>query len=293
MKTKLLFLSISLLISSLAIAQKDGLPKNFDMQVFFERSTTADWLCAYDMVAWHSTDLVRNEDPEDHEELGPEWFCYQDEFYQWHAFYGKLNQETEEYNVVFHYVIDTISGKILKAEKEVAQDLLNPLARVVSRGAHTLFNKGMLDVIRWNWYVRYNEAKEIEFYAFPAFQPDGKAPYGGELFLLFDPTGKKQKEEVLLMEEDIRYFMPDTAKTITLTYPEREMPTLGAVFYAQYYAKYFKFINIQTKNCISMYAEKMWAHIPKSRTEVFKMNQPPKEEGKTKKKSKRKKKKKS
>lgn len=286
MKSKLHLIATFLLISTLAIGQKNSAPHNFDIKDHFIKSEIADWLCIYDKVAWHSSDMVQKEDPAALKKLGAEWFCYLDENNQWHAYFGKL--ENDEYNVGFHYVIDTTAGKIVKAKDKGDPAKLTPLARVISAGTNTLYKNGLLDAVRWNWYVRYNDKNQIEFYSFPAFQPDGKAVYGGELFLLYDETGKEQKEEKLLMEEELRYFMPDTAKSITLTYLEREKPTLGSVFYAEYYDNYFNFIKIQYKTGFSMYSDGYWTHVPKE--EMPSVNQPETKEHKKKSTKKKKKK---
>lgn len=264
----LILLAIS--VPLLSFAQNDEemdaiLPKGFNMQKFIERSAVADWLCVYDKVAWVTSDSVMAEDPKNLQQLGPEWFCYIDENGQWHAFYGNMDEKRINYNVVFHYVIDTIDYTVKRSKEEIDSSIVNPLARVVSNGAYQLFEAGLFDILRMNWYIRYNDAKQIEYYAFPAFQPDSKAPYGAELFLLYEADGNTEIKKEFILDE-LRYFMPDKEKEVTINYSKYETPTLGSIFYVQYYSPYFKRINISYKDGISTFYKDStsfsWIHIP-------------------------------
>ncbi len=266
MKLHYKIILIALLFTFSLKSQENPLPENFNMKTFYEYNEIASWLCFYDKVAWVTSDSVMTESPEDMEKLGPEWFCYQDEKGQWHAFYGAYDIEKDNYNIVFQYKIDTLNYTVSRSKEEMDTSKINPLARAVYKGVKYIKEKELF-YFNWNWYVRYNEKNQIEYYAFPAFQRDGKAIYGVEIFLLYDEKGIDLIEGKLLEEKEIRYFMPNTEKSIQIQYLERDMPTLGAVFYVLYYNHYFKDIRIECKEMISSYIitenHSSWIHILK------------------------------
>src|SRR5262245_32157218 len=76
----------------------------FDINDFNKKLEIAQWLVAYDTVAWKTTDLVMAADKSELARLGREWFCFQDSKGVWHAIYGKL--ENSKFDQVFHYVVD-------------------------------------------------------------------------------------------------------------------------------------------------------------------------------------------
>ena len=76
----------------------------FDVADFNEKFEVAQWLVAYDRVAWKTTDLVMAGDKVELARLGREWFCFQDSKGVWHAVYGKLEKNSRRASLESSFV---------------------------------------------------------------------------------------------------------------------------------------------------------------------------------------------
>src|SRR6185369_11265684 len=99
-----------------------------DVADFNRKFEIVRWLVKYDAVAWKTTDLMLAGDKNEIARLGREWFCFQDKNEQWHAVYGKL--ENDRFEQIFHYVVDN-SEKISRIEEQLNQSFLVPHARAL------------------------------------------------------------------------------------------------------------------------------------------------------------------
>ena len=234
----------------------------FDIDSFNKKFEIAQWLVAYDTVAWKTTDLVMAGDKAELARLGREWFCFQDSKGVWHAVYGKL--ENNKFDQVFHYVIDG-SGKIARTTDKIDEAFL-----IANAKALQLAQKKLIEVIpagspTHNTYIKRNDDKTFNVWIFPAFQTNGVAVYGGEFIYTIDATAEKITKDESYFQGAFRGFNAKPPREIWLNYTEKEKPTLGSIFFVWYYKDYFTRISIKnaksTSSVIKNGDEYMWVHV--------------------------------
>ena len=234
----------------------------FDIDSFNKKFKIAQWLVAYDTVAWKTTDLVMAGDKAELARLGREWFCFQDSKGVWHAVYGKL--ENNKFDQVFHYVIDG-SGKIARTTDKIDEAFL-----IANAKALQLAQKKLIEVIpagspTHNTYIKRNDDKTFNVWIFPAFQTNGVAVYGGEFIYTIDATAEKITKDESYFQGAFRGFNAKPPREIWLNYTEKEKPTLGSIFFVWYYKDYFTRISIKnaksTSSVIKNGDEYMWVHV--------------------------------
>ena len=103
----------------------------------------------------------------------------------------------------------------------------------------------------FNQYIRQNTDKTLSVWIFPALQPNHTAVFGGEFVFTLDKTGTRVLKNDSYYQGHFRAFSIDKPKTIRIDYKELEQPTLGSIFYAWYYKKYFQDIMIDNKTHMS------------------------------------------
>lgn len=254
---------IILFITSTAGAQNTKGPQ-FDIADFNSKFETAKWLFIYDYVAWHTSDSVMVQDKTEIAKLGREWFCFQDNTNNWHAVYGKY--DNDNFNLVFHFLLDS-NYKIRKVYDVPDSLFLNPYARALVTSNKQL--KPIRDSFRisFNQFIRQNQDKTFSTYIFPAFQRDNTAVYGGEFIYTIDQTGNQLIKDNSYFQGDFRGFKANKPREIWLNYRETEKPTLGAIFFVWYYKQYFTSINIDCAKSVSTAIkdgkEYTWLHIEK------------------------------
>jgi hypothetical protein len=230
-----------------ASGQKTSVPASkFDVEDFNAKFETAQWLAAYDEVAWKTSDVVVTEDKAELAKLGREWFCFQDDKKIWHAVYGKF--EKGKYTTVFHYVVDS-TGKIAKSLEKVDQQFLDLHAQALSTAVAQLQSKIPEGSPTFNQYLRRGADKTFEVWMLPAFQTNGTAVYGGEAVYHIDTTGTKILKDQSTFKQNLLGFKAEPPREIWLNYREMQKPTLGAIFFVWYYKTYFT--NIYIDNSIS------------------------------------------
>jgi hypothetical protein len=234
----------------------------FDIDSFNKKFETAQWLVAYDRVAWKTTDLVMAGDKAELARLGREWFCFQDSKGVWHAVYGKL--ENNKFDQVFHYVVDG-SGKVARTTDKIDEAFLIAHAKALQ-----LAQKKLTEVIpagspTHNTYIKRNDDKTFNVWIFPAFQTNGVAVYGGEFIFTIDATAEKITKDESYFQGAFRGFNAKPPREIWLNYTEKEKPTLGSIFFVWYYKDYFTRISIKnaksTSSVIKNGDEYMWVHV--------------------------------
>ena len=234
----------------------------FDIDSFNKKFEIAQWLVAYDTVAWKTTDLVMADDKAELARLGREWFCFQDSKGVWHAVYGKL--ENNKFDQVFHYVVDG-SGKIARTTDKIDEVFLIAHAKALQ-----LAQKKLIEVIpdgspTHNTYIKRNDDKTFNVWILPAFQTNGVAVYGGEFIYTIDATAEKITKDESYFQGAFRGFNAKPPREIWLNYTEQEKPTLGSIFFVWYYKDYFTRIFIKnaksTSSVIKNGNQYMWVHV--------------------------------
>lgn len=252
------FTLLLLALSYLASAQK------FDVADFTAKEEVARWLCAYDEVAWHTSDSVLALADDERQQLGGEWFCIKDEGKDtWQAYYGKYAER--RFTRVIHY--SYTNGKINRQYNKVDTAALSLYASALQLAARQRM-VGLRDSfqLQFNQYIQRNADKTFSVWIFPAFQPNSVAVYGGEFIYTINAEGTSiLKDESYLSGKFLGFKVEREAYDVHLNYEQVNKPTLGAVFFALYYAPYFKNITIQTaKNTSILFNDggnRFWSHI--------------------------------
>ena len=244
--------------------QKNKGPQ-FDIVDFNSKFEVAKWLYEYDYVAWHTSDSVMIQDKSEINRLGREWFCFKDKNNNWHAVYGKY--ENENFDLVFHFKLDS-NFKISRVPDKVDTFLLNSYSRAL-----IIANKQIKTIrdtfnISFNQFIKQNDDKTFSVYILPAFQRNNTVIYGGEFIYLIDYSGSKILKDESYFQGDFRDFKAEPPRKIWLNYRELEKPTLGAIFFVWYYKQYFTSINIDCSKSFSTVIkgsnnDYSWLHIEK------------------------------
>lgn len=253
---------ILILASVLPVIHTDA--QNFDIPDFNKKAALAEWLYEYDAIAWWTSDSVMKGDQAEIAQLGAEWFCLRDDAKNWHAYYGKDQEGV--FHTVFHYVVDS-AYNVRRSFEETDSTILNPYSRALVNTATQMEPLRDSITIRFNQYLYENQDGEIEVWVFPAFQPDGTAVYGGEFHFVFDASGHHLLSKDEYFQGNFRGFQVGEPREIWLNYRDTDKPTVGAVFFAWYYKKYFTEINIDTRTSTSKPVESngsySWIHVTK------------------------------
>ena len=252
-----------LFISSISFGQKSKGPA-FDIADFNKKMEVAEWLYAYDQVAWKTSDSVMQQDPKEIERLGSDWFCFQEND-SWHAVYGKY--EHAVFDLVFHFIMDE-QGAVRRTSESIDTSVLHPYARALQTAGAQMATLKDTVRLRFNQFIKKNEDHTFSVWIFPAFQPNSYAIYGGEFVYTLDPSGTSILQDDSYYQGQFRGFKVDNPREIWLNYRETEKPTLGAVFFAWYYKSYFTKIIIDNAKSQSTPFKSgntwTWIHVEKS-----------------------------
>lgn len=239
----------------------------FDIADFNKKFEIAQWLVAYDTVAWKTSDLVMAGDKAELARLGKEWFCFQDAKSVWHAVYGKL--EKNRFDQVFHYVVDS-TGNIARTTDKIDEEFLVAHAKALSLAQKKLTETIPAGSPMHNTYIKRNDDKTFNVWIFPAFQTDNVAVYGGEFVYTIDATAEKITKDESYFQGAFRGFNTSPPREIWLDYSEKEKPTLGSIFFVWYYREYFTRIYINnaksTSSVIKQGSGYIWVHVEKDQT---------------------------
>ena len=235
----------------------------FNFQDFDNHVETAEYLCAYDKIAWWTSDVVVTEDKEELAKLNRIWFCLPFED-SWRAYYGY--QEGGDFIPVFQYEVDS-SNQVKRIFEPRDSVLLNPLSRALSNAFEQMESSNPPTALRFNQYIRKTEKDEIEVWILPAFQPSSTAVFGGEFYYKYDSSGNELMTKEIYLQDEYRGFKVDEPREIWLDYTDIDEPTIGAVFFVMYYKNYFTSINLETSKSISTLVSGdgtyNWVHILK------------------------------
>lgn len=245
MKKYGLILAIIVLQSFLTYGQ---INQSLYIKDFTQKAHTAEWLFEYDMIAWWTSDSVMTQNPDEIKRLGKEWFCFKSEDDVWHAVYG--NFENNIFDLVFHYEVDT-TYEVKRVYKSIDTTILNGYSRALQTA--NLYIKPHTDSInlRLNQYIRKNEDETYNVWILSAFQTNGWAVHGKEFILKIDKNGSKIIEDNSFYDTEFLGFETNRPREIWIDQSNLDNPTLGAVFFAWYYKKYFTSIKIDSKYYIT------------------------------------------
>ncbi|MEZ4686390.1 MAG: hypothetical protein R3B47_10080 [Bacteroidia bacterium] len=236
-----------------------------DIKAFNEKTETAVWLKAYDGIAWKTSDSVMTQDTSELKRLGAEWFCFQDAENNWHAVYGKY--DTGTFDQVFHYLVND-SFQVARSYEQVDTSILLGYSRALITANEQIRPVRDSIPIRFNQFIRQEPDGGYTVWIFPAFQPDATAIYGGEFIYSIDRNGTTVLEDNSYFEGGFRGFKVGEPREIWLNYQHVSQPTLGAVFFAIYYDRYFSAINIETSahvtRLINEDGQAFWVHVEKN-----------------------------
>lgn len=236
------------LLLAMTVSGQDFKKPAFDLNEFNKNVIVAEWLCRYDEIAWRTSDIVMKQSPAEIKRLGGEWFCFQAPDKKWHAIYGKYAKN--KFDLVFHFVVNS-NFKISRVYTRVDTADLNSYSRALITANREI--KSIKDSARimFNQYIKKNEDKSFTVWIFPAFQPNRNAVFGGEFIFTIDKTGNQILKNDSYYLGSFKAFKVDKPKPVRLEYKENERPTLGSIFYARYYRKYFTDIMIVNRNHMS------------------------------------------
>lgn len=248
----------------------------FDLADFNKKFEVAQWLVAYDTVAWKTSDLVMAGDKAELARLGREWFCFQDSKSVWHAVYGKL--EKNSFDQVFHYLVDG-GGKITRTTVKIDEAFLIAHARALALAQKKLSETIPADSPTHNSYIKRNDDKTFTIWLFPAFQTNNVAVYGGEFIYTIDAAVEKITKDESYFSGAFRGFNVKPPREVWLNYSEKEKPTLGSIFFVWYYKEYFTKIFIDnsksTSTVIKNGNQYMWVHVEKDQASPGKSSSKP------------------
>lgn len=239
----------------------------FDIEDFHQKAQTAEWLYEYDAIAWWTSDRVMLGDSLEKSRLGSDWFCFKTEDDNWHAAYGKYENDT--FDLVFHYLVDT-TYTVKRVYEKIDTAILHGYSRALQTANQ--FIKPHTDSVnvRFNQYIKQNEDKTYSIWILSAFQPNGWAVYGKEFILTIDKSGNKVIEDNSYYDTDFHGFEVNDPREIWIDQTKLEKPSLGLVFFVWYYKKYFTNININNKNYVTTTIKHgngnySWIHVVKDK----------------------------
>lgn len=237
--------------------------QKFDIKDFNEKTEIAEWLYAYDSVAWWSTDSLMTKDKSRIAQLGKEWFCFKDSTDVWHSVYGKY--DNGNYNQVFHFIVKS-RNEVIESSEKINPDFLNAHAKALAKAFEQSKNVRDSSGLRFNNYIKQNNKGNFDVYILPAFQPDGTAIFGGEFIYEITPENQIIHDKSYFQGQ-FRGYKTGNPREIWLNFRELEKPTLGSVFFAWYYKDYFTKIFIDNKESFSTPfndgGKYTWLHVEK------------------------------
>ncbi|MCB1036866.1 MAG: hypothetical protein KDD47_23775 [Acidobacteria bacterium] len=238
--------ALALLLASCAAPYVAGTGRlmEFPIREFWANDEIARWLHSYDWVAWHSSDLVLQESPEEVSRLGKEWFCFEREN-RWHAVYGRYEPDSETYQVVFHYVYDAETG-FQPADDPAHEELFVAYGRALRNSLDGIPAAVAELGIRFNTYIRPLDDGRLSVWVLPGGQPDGTLIYGGELHFVFDSTGRELLAESRNFS-DFYAASPDAELALEINRQGNEVPSVGDVFFVLNFRDQFESVTIRTR----------------------------------------------
>ncbi|HUX53178.1 MAG TPA: hypothetical protein VMV56_02055 [Williamwhitmania sp.] len=258
-------LLVSMLLAGVGFCQTAEVPA-FDSTDFAVKSKLAEWLVNYNQVALITADSLRSQNSAKLQQIGKEWFCFQDSNSVWHAVYGRFRHGS--YNVLFHFIVNGNNAAYLTRSR-LDSSMVTNYARALYTAGRII--KPLMDSLKMSMvrFIRQNEDKTFTVWIFPGLQPEGYAIYGGEFVYTFSADGKKVIGNSSYFSGKFRAVQVDRPQEISLDYSELQQPTIGSLFFVWNYKPYFTRINIQnahyTITAINGGGAYFWAHFKRKK----------------------------
>ncbi len=237
-----LFLILSICTTPIYLISQNS-PNITDLERY---SSISKFLKYYDTIAWHTTDSISKKGPNAMDGLGRHWFIYFDKDNNPHSVYGKY--ENNIYTAKYHFSIDS-NDVIIESKDAIQNDICISYSKAIDNAFSTYSNKLSNPIINYNQYVYLDSLKNIVVNIFPAFQSDFTAPFGYEVYMVFDNTGDNLLYDYsYFSEKGLRFYDLNKQKQLVIDYSESDKLHLGAVFYAFYYSTFNLDVTLITKD---------------------------------------------
>ena len=264
-----LILAVALLGATGASAQEqDQRVGGFPFARFQASEAIANWMLAYDRCAWVTSDsLMASATEAERRRLGTEWFCYE-EGGRWHAVYGRYDDSTDRYDEVAHYR-QTEGSRFVRTREPAARAIALPFARALHAIDGRMPDEVVQTGARFNAFVRRRSDGAVEAFSIPAWQTNGWLIHGVELRFAFDSAGRVARDSTVIVTP-LRGAPADTARELVLDNEERDLPTLGQVFFLLAYHRQFRQVRIVSRDFVTvlndMNGELAWLHAARDDT---------------------------
>lgn len=237
-----LFLILSICTTPIYLISQNS-PNITDLERY---TSISKFLKYYDNIAWLTTDSITNKGPEARNGLGRHWFIYFDEQSNPHCVYGKF--ENNVYNSKYHFTLND-KEQIIETKENVSQEICIKYSKALDY-AHSFYaNRLTNPQINYNQYVYLDSLNNVVVNIFPAFQSDFTAPFGYEVYMVFDNTGDNLLYDYsYFSEKGLRFYDLNKQKQLVIDYSESDKLHLGAVFYAFYYTTFNLDVTLITKD---------------------------------------------
>ena len=220
----------------------------FPYRAFAVNERIANWILAYDRVAWITSDSVMAAPPALRDGLGGEWFCLE-QADTWHAVYGRYSADSQRYRIVFHYQGGATSPFVSsKAPLDTLE--LVAFARALSEARAAFPDTLTATNIRFNQYVRRLPDRSIEVWFLPAQQSNGLIVWGAELRYIYASDGGARLASTVTGSA-LRGLYPDTTRTVDINERTRDIPSVGAIFVLLAYKHDFQKIYVWTSRFLT------------------------------------------
>lgn len=229
------------------------------MAEFHERERIALWLRAYDAVAWVTSDSAFAAGPSVQQQLGPEWFAWQQDS-TWHAFFGRYAAPDDRYDVVLHFERGP-DGSVRRSTAEVDTARLTRFARALHLSAPRMEAR-VPRGLRMNQYIRDRADGRTEVWYLPAWQPNGFIVHGAQLMYLFDPPARSVVDSSFVFHP-LRAARSDTSGIFSVYEESQNVPSVGGIFLMLAYHPYFSRVYVYTRGFVSSFlahGEGSWIH---------------------------------
>jgi len=220
----------------------------FPIADFDGNAATADWLMAYDRVAWITSDSILAIPEAKRPDLGPEWLCIENDG-KWSAMYGRYDSVSDRYTIALQYR-GSLRGPFARSTAPVDSAQVLRLVRALHSGFQRFPDSLQHAGVTFNKYVRQLPDRRIEVWYLPAGRPDGALIWGIEVRQVLDSEGRSLVQSEVV-GKGLRGIYADT--TVTLSVDERDLPvpSAGSIFFLLANRRYFKAIHIRTAHFLS------------------------------------------
>ena len=236
MKKSILFFLFILLFPWIGQTQSPNL--KFDSITFDKQLEIANWFieCEY------YTQLAVDKFSKLEDVSSSDWFSFS-ENQAWHTIGGI--SDGNSFRITQHVIFDSANRVsdftgISDTSKLIASGSALARANTQFRSIRDTSN------LYFNTFIYRNPDLTVSVWFLPAFQPSGQAIYGCEWEFVFDKNGINLLRQNKFTNKITGVWIGEP-RELWLNYRNTDKPTLGSVFFAQYFRDYFTRIRIDTR----------------------------------------------